>query len=183
MNSKYVKMSGGLSQLDFNLVNMYLQNALNEVGAVGVETMRLYTEPHDTKGNLTKSIMWRTKLAAGGNEGQDKEISVPDESTAVHIGSANDHAWFREVGTGAHKNAEGTEEFISNMIDWCRIKLGFDPQMPDNQARFWDIVNGIRQRGTAEAPFALPSIDIIRMKGSQIIKGNTIRMWKERRVK
>lgn len=183
MNNKYVKMTGGLTQLDVGLINMYLQSALNEVGAIGVETMRSYTEKDDAKGALTKSIMWKTKLAAGGNEGGGAEISAPDESTAVNIGSANDHAWFREVGTGMHRNAEGTEEFTRNMIDWCRIKLGFDPQAPDNQARFWDIVNGIRQRGTAKAPFALPSMDIIRMKGSQIVKGNTIRMWKERRVR
>lgn len=176
-------MTGGLTQLDLGLINVYLQQALNEVGAIGVETMRMYTEPHDAHGELTKSIMWRTKLASGGNEGQSKEITVPDESTAVHIGSASDHAYFREVGTGMHTSSEGSAEFIESMIDWCKIKLGFDPQMDDNQERFWNIVNAIRKRGTAEAPFALPSMDIIRMKGSQIVKGNTIRMWKERMVK
>lgn len=175
-------MTGGLTNLDLGLINMYLQSALNEVGAMGVETMRIYTEPYDTKGSLTNSVMWKTKLSSGGNEEGDKEVTVPDESTAVHIGSANDHAYWREMGTGMHKNREGTEEFIANMVDWCRIKLGFDPEMQENQGRFWDIVNGIRQRGTAKAPFALPSMDIIRMKGSQIVKGNTIRMWKERRV-
>lgn len=183
MNNKYVKMSGGLTQLDVGLINAYLQNALNEVGAIGVETMRSYTEKDDATGSLTKSIMWRTKLAAGGNEGGSKEITVPDESNAVHMGSASDHAYWREMGTGAHRSSEGTELFIENMIEWCRIKLGFDPQIEDNQARFWNIVNAIRKRGTAEAPFALPSVDIIRMKGSNIIKGNTVRMWKERRVK
>ena len=181
--SSRVKMSGGLSQLDLNLVNMYLQQSLNQVGEVGVETMKVFTEPYDAHGKLTKSLMWRTKLSAGGNEDNDREITVPDESNAVHIGSANDHAYWREMGTGAHKSAEGTELFIESMIEWCKVKLGFDPQMPDNQERFWGIVNGIRTRGTEKAPFAFPSIDLIRMKGSSIIKGSTIRMWKERGVR
>lgn len=174
-----VKLTGGLSHISLDEVDQSTQEILVRVGEAGVEAMHIFTEPHDYKEELSKSLMWRTKRSSGGNEGGDRMIKKPSYTNEVNIGSANDHAWFREEGSSRHMTDQGSAEFIEALAEWCRVKLGFDPET--EYQRFKNILNKIRRDGTAREPFAFPSIDMIRGASKNICSGEVRAFWRRRK--
>lgn len=181
MNNKYVKMSGGISQVNPMELNMVFEKILQQVGEYGVGKMQEYTKPHEFRGDLTESMMWKTANAKGGNTNGDTEISEVEVPNSVHMGSANDHALYRERGTGRHVTDDRADEFTANMKEWCRIKLGFEPDQ--DPRRFSNIMNKIKENGTEAAPFALPSALFIRQEGTRLGTKGITEYWYSRAKK
>lgn len=171
-----VHMSGGLSQLPLQAVQNSIELILQDVGEAGVLAMKGYTEPFDFTESLSRSLMWRTKLASGGNESGGPAIDAPHRSNSVYIGSANDHAYFREYGTGMHVTDDRQDEFLENIARWCEMKLHFSPE--EDPGRYWSIVNNIRENGTEAAPFAFPASEEIRQFGASYARFHTHTFWR-----
>jgi hypothetical protein len=77
---------------------------------------------------------------------------------SVLVGTVYPSAPFLEFGTGPHKTANGSKEFLSSLKDWC-VKHG----LADVE---FLIVRSIRRRGTRPHPFMRPALD--RAKGKDL---------------
>jgi len=179
MNTKYVQTKGTFLDANSASISASFEDMLEKIGERGVEIMRRNTVKYDFKSDLTNSIMWRTALAAGGKLNNDPDIASPGALNIVDIGSANDHAYFRENGTSRHTTNIDHDKFISKMKEWCRLKLGFDPDVPQNKRRFYSIIKKIRDYGTTAAPFAITSVEEIRMEARNVCLEGITQYWKK----
>jgi hypothetical protein len=136
---------------------------LARIGERSVEAMRRYTRPHDWKGRLTDSIMWTTQRGHSEIAKEEDSLLVPDRPFQVDTGSGVYYAFFRENGAGPHLSWEGHEEFIDNMKEWFKEKLGRDPDDGgEDEWIFINILRGIR-RGQDAVPFCRPALPAILM--------------------
>lgn len=183
MSNKYVQTTGGLSDLAPSAFDSVIQSILENVGAYGVQVMREKTQPHDDTGNMTNSVMWRTQTSQSANAAaaEASDIDAPDEPNAVLIGSASDYAYWREYGSHAHLTKDRSDEFIASLKDWCRSKLGFEPNDPANYARFKGLLQKIRRQGTQAQSFAGASFEeIVRYARKESAKGMA-RFWDDKK--
>jgi len=180
MKSKRVQLSGGISNMTVAEMQAPFEGILRKIGAAGVEIMRQKTRPHDDTGDLTNSMMWITDK---GKSDGGVELDPPGNVNEVDMGSALDYAYFREWGSGPHTTSNRSDEFIASLKDWCRSRLGFEPDTPENYGRFKAILRHIRENGTAAEPFAVNSKDEIMMEGLKLGKLGLVEFWNYRKGK
>jgi len=170
-----VAIKGGLSKLDPSEISRSVEDMLERIGVVATKKMKTYTTKHDYRGDLTKSITWRTAFNHGSIENVNDLIDAPPVN-CVDIGSANDHAIYREKGTGPHLNPEGSVEFIEEIKLWAASK-GLSEDIA------WAIIKTIRNEGTDAKPFALPVHYQLESMAMPIIKKAIKDFWASRNKK
>jgi hypothetical protein len=139
--------------------------ALQRIGNVCVEKMKVLTKPHDDKGDLTNSLMWITSINRSNPENSEDMLDTPPPN-CVDIGSANDHAIYRERGSAPHATPLNSAEFIVEMQEWGK-KRG----MTDHQ--IFNAINNIRDHGTDAWPFMGPVADQIEALGVRLMIAET----------
>jgi len=97
-----------------------------------------------------------------GSRASEKDlITAPTDPYTVSIGSAAEHAYFVEKGSGTHRSSTGTELFIERLNIWAKQTLGISKDDKATSYRFWLLVKHIRDTGTDEKPFVEPSREYI----------------------
>lgn len=140
-----------------------VQALLADIGMATAAEMRSHTKDHDVSKRLSNSITWQTSdrgsNAYGEHRNEDK-LDKPKEDGVLYVGSAAPHALFREIGSGPHKNPEGSQQFLDSLNEWTIAVLGVDRDSPDPAIRYhyWNIVKDIRAHGTEAKPFLEPTI-------------------------
>ena len=172
-NTKYVTFAGDFMKKTEADILRPIEAVLENVGTAALEKMKTYTKPHDYRGDLSKSLMWRTKNNYSKVEEDDELIDEPPVH-AVDIGSASDHAFVREYGSGPHLNPEGSEEFVNEIIVWAQKK-----GMTEDEA--WAIIKTIRNEGTDEAPFVRPVSSQMRFIALPICREALSTYWAKQR--
>jgi len=142
-----------------------IQSVLIDVGVYVQKEMMDITSKSDASGRLTDSITWQmgagslgtTKTGRPKKTGSNKRsaakdtdiIDKPSTPDTVIIGSQAPHAKYRETFSGTHKTVEGHELFVEEMKNWCREKLGIDPERsPEDKEAFYLILKSVRESVT-----------------------------------
>lgn len=163
-NAKWRK-TGEITNSDFaNKIGIGTQGALNNIGALALKNMRDITSKHDASGELTDSLMWinkGNKSNMGSRAKESQPLDAPSNPYAVLIGSAAEHAIYRETESGIHLTDDGTDLFISRMKDWYKLRFNTDPDLPENKYSFYKLLDKIRNTKTAGVPFVKPTKDMI----------------------
>lgn len=182
MKNKYVQTTGGLSGLAVSEFDGVIQSILQKVGDYGVQVMREKTQPFDDTGNMTNSIMWRTASAqsVNGASAEASDIDPPEEPNAVLIGSASDYAYWREYGAGPHVTNYRSAEFIASLKDWCRSKLGFEPNDPSNIGRFRNLLKSVRRHLDSHSYAAASFEEIVKYAKKESLRG-VVRFWDDKK--
>jgi hypothetical protein len=142
-----------------------VEAALKRIGNVCLGKMQELTKPHDDKGDLTDSLMWITAVDRSNPKNSEDLLDVPPPH-CVDIGSANEHAIYRERGSAPHATPLNSDEFIVEMTDWGK-KRG----MTDHQ--IFNAINNIRDHGTDAWPFMGPVADQIEALGVRLMIAET----------
>jgi len=152
-NTKYVTFAGDFLKKTEADILRPIEAVLERVGTDTTRVMRRYVRSpfvsRAARGDLEESITWRTAHNHGEIEDTNDLIDAPPVH-AVDIGSANDHAFYADKGTGPHLNKEGTVEFVAEIQDWTR-RMGWDEDVA------WAIIKKIRAEGTDAIPFIEPT--------------------------
>lgn len=148
------------TQANMDELSFAVKGALYTVGGAGAKYMRDITAKNEKTGNLTDSIKWTTMDKSGnkGSRATEKDvIDKPTDPYTVSIGSAAEHARYREYGSGYHSNKEGSDIFIKRLNEWTKMVWGVDKDDPKTAWEFWSLVKHIRDTGTESEPFAKPT--------------------------
>jgi hypothetical protein len=123
---------------------------------------------HNTVGKASMHIAMLIQrdavLMCPVDQGQTRQsISISDEHGMISgkdfpaappgatiVGTVRANAPFTEFGTGPHKKANGSAEFVASMKDWC-AKHGL-------KEFTWAIIKSIRRHGTKPHPFMRPAL-------------------------
>ena len=167
MASSYAKWrkTGEITKSDFaKKIGIGTQGALNNIGAFALKNMQDITRKHDASGELTDSLMWinaGNKSNMGSRANESKPLDKPSNPYAVLIGSAAEHAIYRETESGIHLNDDGSELFVERMKDWYRLRFHAEPDLPENKYSFYKLLEKIRNTKTTGVPFVKPTKDMI----------------------
>jgi len=161
--------------LDMNPADIVrpVEAALKRIGNVCVGKMQELTKPHDDKGDLTNSLMWITAVNRSNPKNSEDMLDTPP-ANCVDIGSANEHAAYRERGSSPHINPEGSAEFIAEMKEWGRKR-----RMTEHQ--IFNAINNIRDNGTDAWPFMGPVADQIEALGRRLMIAELKNFWASQR--
>jgi Ni,Fe-hydrogenase I large subunit len=155
------KTDGNITQSGFSKrVSILTKGFLNDTGALAVKNMREITTKHDATGELTDSIMWTTSDTSsnmGSRAKESKALSSPVDQYLVKVGSAAEHAWYRETTSGIHKTSENAELFVKRMKEWYQATFNEDPDLPENKYSFWKLVGFVASTVTDGVPFVAPT--------------------------
>ena len=159
------KTSGQITRSDFSdAIGIGIQALLNDVGMKAVSNMRSITSKHDATGELTDSIMYTTKgnrSNRGSRASASNDIDTPADPYTVIVGSAAEHAIYRETESGIHLTDDGSDLFIERMKAWYRLRFHADPDLAENKASFYGLLSKIRNTKTIGVPFVKPTKDMI----------------------
>ena len=156
-----------------------VQAMLADVGSATAKEMKSHTKEHDVSKRLSNSITWQTSdkgSNAFGEHRRDDRIESPKEEGVLYVGSGAPYALYREIGSGPHKQKEGSKQFLDSLNEWTKTVLGVDRDSPDPEIRFhyWNIVKDIREHGTRAEPFLLPTLPEV----PRIVSSAWYKAWK-----
>jgi hypothetical protein len=157
----HVTFAGDFLTMNPKDITRPVEAALERIGNICVGRMKELTKPHDDKGDLTNSLMWVTAVNRSNPENSEDMLNTPPPN-CVDIGSANEHAIYRERGSAPHATPLNSAEFIVEMTDWGK-KRG----MTDHQ--IFNAINNIRDHGTDAWPFMGPVADQIEALGAKLM--------------
>jgi hypothetical protein len=136
----YVTFAGDFLKLTEVDIIRPIESVLTAIGEEASQQMKKLVEPHRYKGRLEESITWRTAKNQGGSVKSEDLIKAPPVH-CVDIGSANDHAFYVNNGTGPHNTPKDADMFVTEVMAWAKSK-GFTEQ------EGWAIIRSIHNEGT-----------------------------------
>lgn len=159
------KTTGQITKSNFSAaIGIGIQGVLNDVGMKAVTNMRSLTKPHEATGELTDSIMYVTqgnKSNRGSRAKESPDIDTPADKYTVVVGSAAEHAIYRETESGIHLTDDGSDLFIARMKEWYKLRFRADPDLPENKNSFYGLLSKVRNTKTVGVPFVKPTKDMI----------------------
>jgi hypothetical protein len=136
----YVTFAGDFLKLTEVDIIRPIEGVLEAIGDKAARKMRNLVEPHKYKGDLEKSITWRTAHNQGDSVKSEDLIDAPPVHW-VSIGSANKHAAYVNDGTGPHNTPKDKDDFVREVMAWAKSK-GFTEEVG------WAIIHSIHNEGT-----------------------------------
>ena len=97
-------------------------------------------------GEILMEMKDRVNVDLGGLKDELHDVVV-DRNFEAFIGSDLMQSIYLEYGTGPHRTAQGSDQFIENITGWAE-RHGIEP---------WALIQHIRAHGTVAHPFAIPA--------------------------